>query len=156
MSKTDREIPAVQDEAIRPTADLLLDHNKPLLFAALSAVSAHSAIIEYSGFGDDGCVNDIQIYDKNSAVLNPDFGVTVMDSKVVFRDGAWTNEVNQTEMDLYDALSAFVDRAIDLYYAGFENGEGGYGHVAFYVDSRRVEMKHSDAFVVHQFEARDL
>ena len=150
MSEIVRETPAAQP------ADPLLDHNKPLLLAALSAVSAHSAIIGYSGFGDDGCANDIQIYDRNGAVLNPVSGVTVMHSNAVFRNGVWTNEVKQVEMDLYDALSAFVDRAIDLHYPGFENGEGGYGHVAFYVDLRRVEMKHSDAFVVHEFEARDL
>ncbi|NKA33291.1 DUF6878 family protein [Ralstonia pseudosolanacearum] len=129
------------------TADPVLSHNRIVLLDALRAVGAASAVISYSGHGDEGNANDIQIVDTASQEVSGDQTVSIMREDARYIDGQWQSTHTLADMSLRDALDAFADRAVDRYHPGYWNGEGGEGDITFECIAGTVCMAHRDHYV---------
>lgn len=121
----------------------VLSHNRTVLLDALRAAGAASAVIEYSGSGDEGSVNDISILDASGEPLNASQSVTVMEEDSHYVDGQWQTSHTMVEQSLHNALDAFADLAISVYHCGYENGDGGTGEITFDCAAGTVQMAHN-------------
>lgn len=123
--------------------DAVLSHNRTVLLDALRAAGAASAVISYSGSGDEGNVNDISVLDASGQPLDATQPVTVMEEDSQYVDGQWQTSRTMVERSLHDALDAFADLAISVYHCGYENGDGGAGEITFDCAAGTVQMAHN-------------
>jgi hypothetical protein len=137
-------------------ADPILSHNRTVLLEALRAAGAASAVISYSGHGDEGNANDILIVDTTGQEVSGDQTVTIMREDTRYVDGEWQSTHTLADMSLRDALDAFADRAVDGYHPGYWNGEGGEGDITFDVAAGTVHMAHRDHYVERVHTDTDL
>ncbi|QKL61258.1 hypothetical protein HI808_06030 [Ralstonia solanacearum] len=139
-----------------PTTDPVLSHNRTVLLDALHAAGAATAVISYSGYGDSGNANEIQILDAGGQAVTGDQTVSLMREDARYVDGQWQSTHALTDMSLRDALDAFGDRAVSLHHPGFENNEGGDGEITFDCIAGTVCMAHRDHYVEHIHTDTDL
>lgn len=139
-----------------PKPDPVLSHNRTVLLDALRAAGAAYAVITYSGFGDSGNANAIQILDTGGQEVHGDQAVSVLreDGRYVY--GQWQSTQSMGELSLRDALDAFADRALDRYHPGFEDNDGGEGEITFDVAAGTVCMAHRDFYVESTHTETDL
>ncbi len=136
--------------------DPVLATNKPKLLDALRNAGAARAIVSYAGEGDSGNASAVEIYGAYEKEIAPRHPVEVAQTRSAYVDGQWQIHVEHVVMPLPDALCAYADHAIDLFHAGFENGEGGSGEVTFDVPAGAVTMEHRDYFVEYNTTYTDL
>ncbi|MCO5399744.1 DUF6878 family protein [Ralstonia soli] len=127
-------------------ADPVLSHNRAVLLDALRTAGATSAVISYSGYGDSGNANEIQILDAEGQEVNGDHAVSIMREDRHYADGQWQSTYAMVEMSLHDALDGFADRAVGRYHPGYWNGEGGEGDITFDCASDAVRVAHRDFY----------
>lgn len=139
-----------------PTTDPVLSHNRTVLLDALRAAGAATAVISYSGYGDSGNANEIQILDAGGQAVTGDQTVSLMREDARYVDGQWQSTHALTDMSLRDALDAFGDRAVSLHHPGFENNEGGDGEITFDCIAGTVCMAHRGHYVEHIHTDTDL
>ncbi|MFV8529735.1 DUF6878 family protein [Ralstonia pseudosolanacearum] len=139
-----------------PTTDPILSHNRTVLLDALRTAGAASAVISYSGYGDSGNANEIQILDAGGQALTGDQTVSIMREDARYVDGQWQSTQAMVDVNLSDALDAFADRAVGHYHPGFENNEGGAGEITFDCIAGTVCMAHRDHYVEHIHTDTDL
>lgn len=127
--------------------DPLLTANKPILLEALRTAGAVRAVVCYSGSGDDGGANEVYVFDAQNQHINPDLRVRVKSDHGRCFDGGWQTLTEEVDLSLADGLSAFADRAIEIYQSSFEDGEGGEGDITFDVTTMSVLMEHREFYV---------
>ncbi|MRS99698.1 hypothetical protein GJQ57_13690 [Ralstonia pickettii] len=138
------------------TTDPVLSRNRAVLLDALRAAGATTAVISYSGHGDEGNANDITIRNAGDQDIAGDETVNVVQETRHYIDGQWQSTYTTVEMRLHDALEAFADRAVDHYHAGYWNGEGGAGEITFDCLAGTVCMAHRDHYIEHVHTDTDL
>ncbi|WP_157659955.1 DUF6878 family protein [Burkholderia ubonensis] len=136
--------------------DPILTANKPILLHALRSVGAASAVVSYSGSGDEGNANEVHIFDADNAVIAPTIEVEVNEATSLYGDGKWTTNPVVRARPLVEALSDFADWAIALYHSGFQDGNGGEGDVTFDVEFGTVRLDHRAAYIEYDHQAHDL
>lgn len=130
-------------------ADTILSHNRTVLLDALRAAGAASAVVTYSGYGDSGNTNEIQILDAEGQEIRGNQTVSIQREDGRYVDGQWQSTCFAADMSLRDALDAFADRVVGHYHAGYENGDGGEGEITFDCASGTVRMAHRDFYTEH-------
>lgn len=140
----------------RTTSDSILTHNRAVLLKALQAAGATTAVLSYSGYGDDGSANEIRVIDAAGHALPGDSIVTIQQLSLHFAEGQWHSTVVATELSLRDALDAFADLAVDRHHPGYENNQGGDGEITFDCAAGTVRMEHRDHFVNSYLTCTDL
>ncbi|WP_247539139.1 DUF6878 family protein [Ralstonia pseudosolanacearum] len=138
------------------TTDPILSHNRTVLLDALRAAGAASAVVSYSGYGDEGNANEIQILDADRQEIGGDQTVSILREDSRYIDREWQSTQITADVSLVDALDAFADRAVDRYHAGYWNGEGGAGEITFDCVAGTVCMAHRDHYVEHIHTDTDL
>lgn len=139
-----------------PKPDPVLSHNRTVLLDALRAAGAAYAVITYSGQGDEGNPNAIQILDAGGEEIAPGLTVSIQREEARYVNGQWQSTCTRADLDLRDALEAFADRAVDRYHPGYWNGEGGEGEITFDVVAGSVCMAHRDFYVESTHTETDL
>lgn len=138
------------------TTDPVLSHNRTVLLEELRKAGAATAVISYSGYGDSGNANEIQILDAGGQKISGDQVVSIMREDGRYVDGQWQSTHALTDMSLHDALDVFGDRAVGHYHAGYENNEGGAGEITFDCMAGTVCLAHRDHYVEHIHTDTDL
>ncbi|AXW09998.1 hypothetical protein CJO90_05665 [Ralstonia solanacearum] len=131
----------------QPFTDPVLSHNRAVLLDTLRAAGAATVVITYSGQGDEGNPNAIQILDAGGEEIAPGLTVTIQQEEVRYVNGQWQSTCTTVDLNLCDALEAFADRAVDRYHAGYWNGEGREGEITFDVAAGTVCMAHRDHYL---------
>lgn len=127
--------------------DQILAHNRAVLLDALRAAGAATAVIRYSGYGDEGNANETSIVTATGESLRGDQTVTVVCEDSRYVNDQWQSAQMAAVISLRDALDAFADRAVALHHPGFENNDGGEGEITFDCAAGTVCMAHRDYYV---------
>lgn len=109
---------------------------KQALLAALRGARAATVQIAYDGEGDGGQVGDIRVLSARNRPVKLDGGV-VLD----------LDRAPESFASLDLALDAFTWALLEVYHAGFENNEGGFGTIDIDVASGTVTIDHNDRIV---------
>jgi hypothetical protein len=111
-----------------------LEAAKPALINALASLGVAKVIVEYDGEGDSGQINSVsatgaggQPVDLTRPAPNP------------IGDGSHATLAAVIELFAWDAL--------DVYHAGFENNDGGFGALTIEVGEGRFTLEHNSRFV---------
>lgn len=106
---------------------------KQALLAALRRTRAAIVQIAYDGEGDGGQIVDIRACSARKRPVKL-FGSVVLD----------LDETPESYDSLDQALDAFTWAVLDVYHAGFENNEGGFGTIDIDVAKGTVSIDHND------------
>jgi hypothetical protein len=108
--------------------------NRDALFDALARAGITDVIVDFDGSGDSGQIENIQA--KASDVL-VELPAGVIDILRIMPDGVQTERVTIDIRELIDQLA--YDLLADNY-GGWGNDDGAYGHFAFNVQKRSIEL----------------
>lgn len=134
--------------------------SRDVLMSELARLGVKKAIVEYSGSGDSGQIDSIDLFDDDSAEPNKLLEM-VTNIKIKSRHGTWeSGEWKVTEKEEFatvqNALDEFCNQAIDERHGGFENNDGGQGEFVFDVDSNTIKYEHSDNIIVRETSEHNL
>lgn len=135
---------------------ILLAHNKQVIFSFLEAYGVSEVIVSYSGGGDSGQTDDIDVV---SLVEPPAAAMLAL----AVTQGRWNQQSRVMEFvlacmefTLEDAVELLLDEALSLAgHSSYENGDGGEGKLTIRLSDRSVTLEHSDFYTastdsVHQ------
>jgi len=123
------------------------DRNREAIWAILKgpAFERYSSVrVEYSGCGDDGQITDVELEpkDDDGAKLLKETKVSViMKSSRIF-DGEWIESPLVKDTSLDEALEDFAYDWLSSNHGGWENNDGGSGHMVFDFKNQKVNISH--------------
>lgn len=115
--------------------------NKGVILAALAAMGAASANVEYSGCGDEGAIESCVIVDTNNKE------VASTDTTVEIIDVGPYGETKTRTVAIEDALRDVADEAVEANFGGWENNDGAYGSVVFDTATGALSIDHNERYV---------
>ena len=94
----------------------------------ISRIHAH-----FSGGGDSGAIESVDIYDKNDNIINEKIKGTVKikKNKSIFdpKTETWRNVYTYELVQLYEVIEGLVEKALDKVEIDWYNNEGGGGDI---------------------------
>lgn len=128
------------------TSEAITAHNKAALISALKTLGLSSATMTYSGGGDSGQVDTVEVAPTCPAALTSE--VTVLDEG--FRKDEASGQFQPTTiekpMSLEDALEDFVSRVSYEHSPGWENNDGGRGELTLNAEDGTYHLEHTDYY----------
>ena len=97
---------------------------KSLIVNAMKQAGISTAVIEYSGSGDSGNVDDV--------TFTPE-----VDARVTIED---------EDVSLNEAVRDFANELIDSEHSGYENDDGGSGTITINAETNLVTWEHLDYY----------
>lgn len=135
-----------------PSLELRIAHNKAQLVEALKTAGIASAIVEYSGEGDDGGHYDFA-YTPDLKIDTP---ITIKVLTGEFVDGKWKHCEVEKSMPMDDALGNFLDELLTQHgHDGYENGDGGGGTLTINVQENSYLLEHYDNIVQQESSSHE-
>lgn len=122
-----------------PTAKSLHQAHKDFLFERLAALGIATVTAEYDGEGDSGQINDIEAFTAGNAPVDLSNTGTFT---FPFYDGCDPIHFNS----LHDFVDTLCWELLELYHAGFENNDGGFGTFTFTVADKQAMLTHNDRY----------
>ncbi|MCO8402843.1 DUF6878 family protein (plasmid) [Burkholderia cenocepacia] len=120
--------------------------NKAILLGLLKAAGARSAVVQYSGYGDDGSVIGVQIFGADTMPMSILGDVQIHDHDTRYENAQWTYSPVVHVLPVDDAMTRLADLVVALHHAGYQDGDGGAGELNFDVESGRVWLDHRDYY----------
>ena len=123
------------------------DQNREAIWAALKgpAFERYSSVrVTYSGESDDGQINNITLEpeDNDGAKLLTDTRVSVINKSSRLVDGEWIESPLVKDTSLDEALEDFAYDWLSSNHGGWENNDGGSGHMVFDFKNQKVNISH--------------
>lgn len=115
----------------------------------LRAMGVYRIKYNYSGGGDSGqfepghvigASREVQSWEIKEATIDAEYEETVFDHDSSQWDRKWTKGSRSLE----DVLSDVAADAVSVYHGGWENNEGGEGHVVFDAETYEVTISHRE------------
>lgn len=137
----------MQDTCEGPvTSDTFIARNKATLISALKTLGLTSATATYSGYGDSGQVDTVEVAPPHPAALKSE--VTVLDES--FEEDEATGRFQPTtiekRMSLEDALEDFAYRVAYAHSPGWENDDGGRGELTLNAEDGTYRLEHTNYY----------
>ena len=116
--------------------------NRRRLHKALKRLDATSVVVTYSGSGDSGQIDEVNVYrDKTQIKSEKNVSVIVASSKWS-QDSGWIERVKSESMTLEAGLEQFVYDWIESEHAGWENNDGASGECTIEVATNDFNLNH--------------
>lgn len=120
------------------------NRNKRAIMAGMKKIGAVTAYGSYSGAGDDGSIEGIQIYNGKHKEISRKTRVLYTTEHACWtgKDHKYRTRESTEMMDLGDAIVQFMEDYIEHNYSGCYDNEGGGGSVLFSMKSGTVKWDH--------------
>jgi hypothetical protein len=119
--------------------------NRRVILDALRAAGATRAVGEYSGSGDDGGFDSVDI---EGASALPSVECVRIDSR---REGdRWVYVTVPDVRPLQDVVEDFLGEYVDSHHGGWENGDGASGTVALDVATGVIRIDHESYYTASE------
>jgi hypothetical protein len=126
--------------------------NKLTILAALAAIGATTASITYSGGGDDGTADSVDVQPIEAWKKMPPNGVLYASELRAGKPG--TPQTQMQELGLEAAIDRFVDDLLDDVHPGWALNGGSNGEIIFEVGSGTVRIEHHDS--ANDYDEREI
>lgn len=123
-------------------------YNTTVFHRTLLKMKATKVVISYSGGGDQGQVENVEVYVGKKAL--DEAAVSAVEVEYYTIHGSWTptgstSAVSKKTATLHDAFEDLADDLIDAAgRGGYGNNEGGQGTVTFNVKDKKIDLAHED------------
>jgi hypothetical protein len=115
--------------------------NRDRIFDALAAAGVDSVAVEYSGYGDSGQIDMVDLAD-----LTHDISIDYDDVLTHYQDGQKGLSLLTKSKRLGDAIEGFCWEILEAKHGGWENDAGGNGKFTFNVPERTITFEHNEAY----------
>jgi hypothetical protein len=152
--------------------DVLMPVNRVVVFEALEMLGIATAVIDFDGQGDSGCLNELAYYAEEFD--DPDDVSQIIDTLELLGakdpgdmqveidmgygragdDGAitWTPKA----MSLDDAVKELAGHYLEQLHGGWENNDGAYGHILVLVPQRKFRLCTNFRVMSTEYEQADI
>lgn len=120
--------------------------NREAVFNALANANIVKADVRYAGLGDSGSSEGVDFTTAANLPLSamPDVELPVIQRDFV--DGRWHECQKVHVFNLDEAVTDLAMAYVEDLHRGWENGDGGEGHVFFDVRERTIRVEHTTFF----------
>ncbi len=126
-------------------AAALLDFNRRILLEVLTAAGTGRAVVNYSGEGDEGRIEGVDI-EPSDVDLQVQIAM-LHEIRSYDAQKGWQVHQDFESKSIEEALLDYADGVIEQYHGGYENNDGGRGEVIFDCKEARVALEHYDFYV---------
>lgn len=118
--------------------------NKSRILGALKKIKATHVTVSYSGSGDSGQIDSVEIF-QDKSVLKPARKVSVLVATSYFdgEQSRWVENVKPKAMPLSEALEQLVYDWLESEYAGWENNDGASGECTVEIAKAEFLLSHT-------------
>lgn len=137
------------------------EHNKPILFDALSRLGVATVTVEFDGSGDSGQIEDIKGMNPagEQVPLPEDHTVTILAPDHPWpTDNDWRTRLQEQQqceickqkglhephLPIEKAIETFCEDWLNVAHGGWENNEGGFGEFEFNVPDRTLKLEFNE------------
>lgn len=127
--------------------------NKDVVIEAMRRNGIKSAIIEYSGSGDSGQVDHVQLVKRTGLEALSDAvegKVLITEKSSKFKDGQWEEIVTKAERSLEEAIEQLCYELLSMEHGGWEINEGSQGEFKFDADTGEIRLEHRSFYIEHE------
>ena len=124
--------------------------NLKAILTSLATHTCSSVVVNYSGSGDSGLVEDIRPATQGTddlTFLLEKSHVTVIKQEAQLVDGKWADRDISKSVTLYQALEDFAYDWLEANQPGWELNEGSDGYITFDLIRNKVTINHSSYFM---------
>jgi hypothetical protein len=121
--------------------------NRNLILKLLQKKKATHVIVSYSGSGDSGQIDSVDIY-RDKDVINAKGAIKVLgrDTRWNVKANAWDEKIEHKILPLDEALREFVYDWIESEHAGWENNDGASGECTIDVSKGTFTLGHTSYY----------
>jgi len=113
------------------------------------------ALVEYDGSGDSGQINAVTAYGPTCPQA-PEDSYTYHDHEMAFPDVKVTLPDDDGAQTIAAMLEDYAWDLITSYHGGFENNDGGQGHIVFDTTDDSIVFEHGDNVVEVHYTTHEL
>jgi hypothetical protein len=128
------------------------------IYRALRELGVHELRVTYSGSGDSGCIDNVEVHDQTGKPVElPPTPVpyTFTHTTYDFRAGNYATEVTETkELPLSEAVEQWCYDLLEEHYPGWENNDGADGVIVIDPAKREGRIDHQIFFMHSDLEHR--
>lgn len=117
--------------------------NRDRILQALKNLEITSVVVSYSGSGDDGQINDVELFrGKQLVEIEAEVSVIIGKSKWDPEKSTWINYEEEDLCPFSEAIRDFVYDWIESEYTGWENNDGASGECMIEVATAEFSLEH--------------
>ncbi|MGO9984620.1 MAG: DUF6878 family protein [Rhodomicrobium sp.] len=117
------------------------------IYQALSELGVHKLLVNYSGSGDSGCIDDVEARNNEDVVIPfPDtpVSITLTHTNYDFGTGQYSTASKSVQtMPLKDAVEQWCYDLLEEHYPGWEINEGSSGAIVIDPENRAGRIDHT-------------
>lgn len=123
-----------------------LKENKSVILDALKDANATKVLVSYSGSGDSGGIDFVQVFRKKTDITDTLEAIEVEIIGVCHRWNydEFNPETKKTKYTLTKALEEFVSDWIAVHHPGWYNNDGADGEATITVTGGKFELSHNE------------
>jgi hypothetical protein len=131
--------------------------NRDLILSVLQKIKATHVVIAYSGSGDSGQIDSVDIY-REKDVINAKGAIKVLGRETHWNEktNAWDEKVEHKILPLDEALREFVYDWIEAEHAGWENNDGASGECTIDVSKGTFTLGHNSYYTESDYTESSL
>ncbi|MBS1983596.1 MAG: hypothetical protein JST16_05430 [Bdellovibrionales bacterium] len=121
--------------------------NRDAVLKALKELGATRAVVEYCGSGDDGAIEDVQVF-KNETKIEAKTPVTLLLPHSIFdkEQNAWVERLETKSSNLGGAIETLVYDWLQFEHGGWETDDGARGECEINVEAGTFTLGHYTYF----------
>ena len=136
---------------LKEEAHARMKTNRSRISKALKRLGATHVVVSYSGSGDSGQIDEVEIR-KGDSTLEPTKSALSLcsTSKWDSENSRWIENMKTKRKPLKEALEDFAYDWIESEYAGWENNDGASGEFTINVASDEFRLSHTYYYTEHE------
>jgi hypothetical protein len=135
----------------------LLEKNKDTIVAILRSLKAKSVEVSYSGCGDSGQIEDVQVLDEHNQPIDIDGRcVAITRTSSMWNGTAFEPRTVTEDTPLKHALSELTYDSLEERHPGWEDGDGANGTLRIDLASGAFTLEHGTHYMETTYEETTL
>ena len=123
-----------------------LKENVARVAAVLKANGIDQAVASYSGCGDDGNIEGVEVSWQGGVPLDPEPTVTLIEMERLWNGGGYIETRREFACELTEAMHALTDDAISNFgHSGYQDNDGGRGEFVVMAEGS-ARLDHTDYY----------
>ena len=133
---------------IKNSAQSRLSANKDRIKECLKSLHATHVVVNYSGSGDCGQIDDVFIY-KGDSSLEPEISISVLTSTSRWDNekSTWIDTDQEKSVSIEEAIEDFVYDWLSSVEAGWEINDGSSGKCTIEVENGEFLLNHTSYYI---------